>query len=185
MRGATAYASASRNEEEVFQSTLLMRGATSQALPTKARGSISIHAPHARSDGHGRNLRCGHRHFNPRSSCEERQYLRLTRPRTYRFQSTLLMRGATGLRRLPALFFLNFNPRSSCEERHNISFTEITPSISIHAPHARSDSPIEYARAVLRISIHAPHARSDGFPHPALLRPPISIHAPHARSDSS
>ena len=57
-----------------------------------------------------------------------------------RFQSTLLMRGAT--------FFFQ-----------SIDFTHI---ISIHAPHARSD--------VLRsgdmladqgISIHAPHARSD------------------------
>ena len=58
--------------------------------------------------------------------------------------------------------------------------------ISIHAPHARSDTSYDAGLfTYLQISIHAPHARSDlGY----LLESPaaygISIHAPHARSDS-
>ena len=58
--------------------------------------------------------------------------------------------------------------------------------ISIHAPHARSDSPpicgSHYARL---ISIHAPHARSDKVALDYAIWPMISIHAPHARSDPS
>ena len=80
-------------------------------------------------------------------------------------------------------------------------------SISIHAPHARSDHvAVEGSRAD-DISIHAPHARSDAvavrfagvstaFQSTLLMRGAtvflvilgdahdgISIHAPHARSD--
>ena len=77
-------------------------------------------------------------HFNPRSSCEERlMHVSAARGRR-RFQSTLLMRGATSIVRPPMVFILfqstllmrgatvgspslksgtDFNPRSSCEER--------------------------------------------------------------------
>ena len=147
----------------LFQSTLLMRGATLLKLVIPCFQLISIHAPHARSDHapachfsasikisihapHARSdrIRCScragrARNFNPRSSCEERQYLRLTRPRTYRFQSTLLMRGATP-----------FIRQMYSRER-----------ISIHAPHARSDCRAGLRTAYRHISIHAPHARSD------------------------
>ena len=56
---------------------------------------ISIHAPHARSDQHRlafSNLRAD---FNPRSSCEERPIVSNFVGKISRFQSTLLMRGAT------------------------------------------------------------------------------------------
>ena len=56
-----------------FQSTLLMRGATSM-----------------RSIRPEPNL-----YFNPRSSCEERLYICRLCANRARFQSTLLMRGAT------------------------------------------------------------------------------------------
>ena len=73
MRGATLNNGANAGLSYLFQSTLLMRGATTRH-PT--RGSS--------------------RYFNPRSSCEERR----TRRRVigipnWTFQSTLLMRGAT------------------------------------------------------------------------------------------
>ena len=77
-----------------FQSTLLMRGATFRGFRLIGRNLISIHAPHARSDGlnqdiaggisisihapHARSdqsslyLPCSYSYFNPRSSCEER-----------------------------------------------------------------------------------------------------------------
>ncbi len=79
----------------LFQSTLLMRGATTQGAAerrpcdisihapharsdmdskaTKPYPQISIHAPHARSDHASHNLQCQANDFNPRSSCEERR----------------------------------------------------------------------------------------------------------------
>ena len=57
--------------------------------------------------------------------------------------------------------------------------------ISIHAPHARSDSSKQVSQPVSVISIHAPHARSDLRCKGPMLSSFISIHAPHARSDSS
>ena len=167
----------------VFQSTLLMRGATVVVECLTPRLRISIHAPHARSAlaekavtphytfqstllmrGATWRVACRHPihdfnprssceerhpapctqtsapHFNPRSSCEER---RIYQPPTFtsknKFQSTLLMRGATSrsvlTHRACAKFQstllmrgatchlrlfrrrADFNPRSSCEER--------------------------------------------------------------------
>ena len=124
----------------IFQSTLLMRGATWAVAERVDNGEISIHAPHARSD-------VSHSHLITTITI---------------FQSTLLMRGATifysrSLRSSP-----HFNPRSSCEERpgrdgdaRQIGY------ISIHAPHARSDVAERIEREKRDISIHAPHARSD------------------------
>ena len=63
-----------------------------------AKVDISIHAPHARSDRHVRPRRLHiRRHFNPRSSCEERLEHKLVTFGKCSFQSTLLMRGATQL----------------------------------------------------------------------------------------
>ena len=81
------------------------------------RDAISIHAPHARSD-------------DLRAELE---------PRRRKFQSTLLMRGAT----------------------RGVIQHQIPPLISIHAPHARSDKAECIAMLYAAISIHAPHARSD------------------------
>ena len=78
-------------------------------------------------------------YFNPRSSCEERLNCVTGETPAKPFQSTLLMRGATPLMFVPWLL----------------------PSISIHAPHARSDDERADIRALTMISIHAPHARSD------------------------
>ena len=55
-------------------------------------------------------------YFNPRSSCEERPKVMVKNAVVKAFQSTLLMRGATGWDLL-AFLLLDFNPRSSCEER--------------------------------------------------------------------
>ena len=97
MRGATQTHS-SRFALESFQSTLLMRGATSH---TSSRPDASAG------------------HFNPRSSCEERPFVKWSshQPSSY------------------------FNPRSSCEERPDFKALDFRHGlISIHAPHARSDS---------------------------------------------
>ena len=118
MRGATVKFFAYRVRMK-FQSTLLMRGATLPAKTTLSRARrISIHAPHARSDIHGKYAAGLKDDFNPRSSCEERLD-RDNQAATYaKFQSTLLMRGAT---RSTSMQWSSshFNPRSSCEERRN------------------------------------------------------------------
>ena len=59
---------------------------------------------------------CSRSNFNPRSSCEERRMAGTFLLWPHRFQSTLLMRGAT----IPPerlICHAHFNPRSSCEER--------------------------------------------------------------------
>ena len=126
----------------VFQSTLLMRGATSHSGRRRQRRTIiSIHALHARSDAKSSRERTYTHNFNPRSSCEERRLHRLEPSGCFAFQSTLLMRGAT------------LQPRT---------FEQAAYSISIHAPHARSDSCAAWGAQLRQcISIHAPHARSD------------------------
>ncbi len=118
MRGATATAFAKKQALVKFQSTLLMRGATTFLLCGSARRY----------------------NFNPRSSCEERPSIRFIAYCFNLFQSTLLMRGATP-----------YSARRLCRQ-----------IISIHAPHARSDAVRCVCRRFGSISIHAPHARSDG-----------------------
>ena len=78
----------------LFQSTLLMRGATSQIKEVPVCIFISIHAPHARSDTSPHFCKPYRSDFNPRSSCEERHV-------------TAFLSGVA----------LDFNPRSSCEEQ--------------------------------------------------------------------
>ena len=147
-----------------FQSTLLMRGATSKVKAITNSSNISIHAPHARSDD------------DPSGILLESVIISIHAPHARSdaisppawkmnriFQSTLLMRGATRYvqRVLPPL------------------------AISIHAPHARSDRGAYRESNIRNISIHAPHARSDIANTPCFIESVISIHAPHARSDAS
>ncbi len=186
-----------------------MRGATNTVRPMDDIKSISIHAPHARSDSqketalksilafqstllmrgateHGGLHPAGLQNFNPRSSCEERRGRRSCRSSLTTFQSTLLMRGATS-------------------DLHDSLRMILT--ISIHAPHARSDATAWYfttthphfnprssceerhfhlaGKQIQIISIHAPHARSDCHMTPIFTMTHISIHAPHARSDTT
>ena len=87
---------------------------------------ISIHAPHARSDGDvAVNIRVP-AYFNPRSSCEERLGYRPAVHQIVKFQSTLLMRGATNL----------------------ADTADAESNISIHAPHARSDTASVYTAQI-------------------------------------
>ena len=58
----------------LFQSTLLMRGATHDFKFLDAVLLISIHAPHARSDPKAPPAAIASFYFNPRSSCEERRW---------------------------------------------------------------------------------------------------------------
>ena len=140
-----------------------MRGATRASRSLSRHKRISIHAPHARSDG--QELYMGWQasrisihapHARSDAKTSVKKYIAM------RFQSTLLMRGATAV----------------------YDWCQRAGLISIHAPHARSDSAAQPPRRRLRfqstllmrgatrrlcsskagekqISIHAPHARSD------------------------
>ena len=101
----------------LFQSTHLMRGATSPSLylpklvnfnprtscevrhvvtySQQMKHLISIHAPHARCDITQGSHKTIQIYFNPRTSCEVRPPLKRTICKTFVFQSTHLMRGAT------------------------------------------------------------------------------------------
>ena len=162
MRGATRSPYRSLTCPQ-FQSTLLMRGATSIPSACCILEIISIHAPHARSDSARRMASLTPSNFNPRSSCEERR------------------RNDYGS--IPSSYF---NPRSSCEERRTSSTRCKSASrfqSTLLMRGATCRAVIGYVR-LREISIHAPHARSDL--HSVSVRSPylsISIHAPHARSD--
>jgi len=117
MRGATL-ASDTNNQDGLFQSTLLMRGATRGWQGVFPLKTISIHAPHARSD---------------------RAFLVVRLLQV--FQSTLLMRGATERTASRPSRHAYFNPRSSCEERHQISqvyqqYGDFNPRSSCEERHA-------------------------------------------------
>ena len=138
-----------------------MRGATSTSQISCTCQTISIHAPHARSDGriaaplvHGRiSIHAPH-----------------ARSDAHRHPS----RGSTACISIHA-------PHARSD--FVLLIARPVQVISIHAPHARSDGISKNPDILRQISIHAPHARSDSQPidsHEILI---ISIHAPHARSD--
>ena len=161
-----------------------MRGATKENICLKWCDCISIHAPHARSDSARRMALSIPSHFNPRSSCEERLWVSSV---------------------TPLLFY--FNPRSSCEERRDVkTYSAQSYTISIHAPHARSDLWVSPSyrhgrnfnpRSSCEERPNTAFNKSENriFQSTLLMRGAtvlacsalvaalISIHAPHARSD--
>ena len=149
--------------------------------------AISIHTPLAGSDNHTCALPltascnfnphspCGERpyrsarsssrtNFNPHSPCGERpDRLRTGSCCGSRFQSTLPLRGATGVNPCLPVSRYNFNPHSPCGERlGNPTLPTTVAIISIHTPLAGSDRPVwRVAGGPFAISIHTPLAGSD------------------------
>ena len=87
------------------------------------------------------------------------------------FQSTLLMRGATGRAHRARKARDNFNPRSSCEERPEPwylrqSAQDFNPRSSCEERRYGTGSKANPGQ----ISIHAPHARSDLLIHILLVK---------------
>ena len=125
------------NARGVFQSTLLMRGAT------------SVSSKHAAT-----------RYFNPRSSCEERHRLITQRQSSTHFNPRSSCEERLDPKEAHELSLISIHAphaRSDVE----LFQTVIGLDISIHAPHARSDARAEFDYLTIVISIHAPHARSD------------------------
>ncbi|EQW45440.1 hypothetical protein HMPREF9017_01561 [Parascardovia denticolens F0305] len=199
--------------------------------PTRGRSpslGISIHAPLAGSDGSplvscrstddfNPRSPCGERpswipathpaaHFNPRSPCGERRISISLVRMVIKFQSTLPLRGATGLpdgrllaggisihaplagSDLPCLikqgWRLDFNPRSPCGERQFQKWFVLLPGY-FNPRSPCGERPVKPVGDVdkVAISIHAPLAGSDlGRPRKE-TRSEISIHAPLAGSD--
>ena len=144
MRGATRRQSDDVKEQHIFQSTLLMRGATWYTQGNGRLHRISIHAPHARSDSIEEmdyesmmiSIHAPHARSDRRS--------RLTHWRRRIFQSTLLMRGATGDGGVGSS---RYTFQSTLLMRGATVLLSVqyvnTFFISIHAPHARSDTKVE------------------------------------------
>ena len=186
MRGATSRAAYMlRGLRLLFQSTPLMRGAT---IPHGAhtRGApVSIHAPHARGD---QELLRGLRGLRVSIHAPHARGDRLA-PRRLRRRS-------------------RFNPRPSCEGRLGMlppvmdnDLFQSTPLMrgatqasASRARSCRSFNPRPSCEGRLDgagrylcggVSIHAPHARGDRVQGRLLYkRAVVSIHAPHARGDA-
>ena len=125
--------------------------------------TISIHAPLTRCDKISKNTKGVSRYFNPRTSYEVRPTEECMRLRAERisihapltrcdlfdstsmrlflvFQSTHLLRGATGRMAVLDTAADDFNPRTSYEVRlYEVSHIPTATSISIHAPLTRCD----------------------------------------------
>ena len=124
VRGATCRPAATISFIQ-FQSTLLVRGATYQRMKQFHLWEISIHAPRERSDF---GCLCWMTTWNisihaPR---ERSDFWILWHFNVmFKFQSTLLVRGATGSLLYDDSVHKYFNPRSSWEERPSIGFLSI------------------------------------------------------------
>ncbi len=141
IRGATLSVVPSVNTRELFQSTPLIRGATFRTFWTPSC-SFYFNPRPSYEERPGKGLCSRNRSdFNPRPSYEERlPTLNAINSGNLPFQSTPLIRGATGSTERPSTRRSNFNPRPSYEERRQSSSRyDAVPRISIHAPHTRSD----------------------------------------------
>ena len=94
-----------------------MRGATRRLSGNGMAGYISIHAPHARSDSRSTSLQHQYRISIHAPHARSDYASAVVIVVQHRFQSTLLMRGATYTGLTVLIIYIYFNPRSSCEER--------------------------------------------------------------------
>ena len=191
-----------------FQSTLPLRGATSEAVRYELAKLISLHTPLAGSDSANTPPKPEKDTFQSTLPLRGATYSYWISPSVQIFQSTLPLRGATFSMRLVQHIVSisihtplagsdgtarpwsrpcgNFNPHSPCGERqYAYRHPSVKVEISIHTPLAGSD---EAGAAVLVkadvISIHTPLAGSDGHRRmPYMFGMFISIHTPLAGSD--
>ena len=101
----------------IFQSTLPLRGATNIPPNSVLLVDISIHAPLTGSDLFWLRLLRQVRYFNPRSPYGERRCKNANQTKRGQFQSTLPLRGATGVLGFLDISSVYFNPRSPYGER--------------------------------------------------------------------
>ena len=126
----------------IFQSTLLMRGATCCALSRAVCRLYFNPRSSCEERRRSRRLALRFRNFNPRSSCEERP----------------AARKCIGI----ATRRISIHAPHARSDVFLLAVGHVV-DISIHAPHARSDFVAWAGQHPQMISIHAPHARSDCF----------------------
>ena len=208
MRGATAR-SCNGGAWQIFQSTLLMRGATRCILARSSRQltnfnprssceerpkganlyfdtkNISIHAPHARSDPAAQRAQQRRWDFNPRSSCEERHFKVTLAPSLTDISIHAPHARSDSRTGSSRPIFLHFNPRSSCEERHGLYVISVRHELDFNPR-----SSCEERRKLLDSVGTATEFQSTLLMRGATKARAywirccsISIHAPHARSD--
>ena len=230
LRRATKAGGERINRNITFLSTLSLRRATLLSIQNTRNFAISIHALLAESDQILDDISGATKHFYPRSPCGERRAARIapTASRNFYprspcgerpmqiviivvhalFLSTLSLRRATVLRKVPILGIKYFYPRSPCGERRPPAPQKREfYKISIHALLAESDrlwtilyscpgnfyprSPCGERRPLIfnvqprkKISIHALLAESDARRESRQQPAGISIHALLAESDT-
>ena len=118
MRGATSSCVSTTRRQIEFQSTLLMRGATcpiqwSIWTTTKFQSTLLMRGATI-TDSQEQVATIFQSTLLMRGATIQS---RRTSASLTRFQSTLLMRGATSTKTAQCSFAVDFNPRSSCEER--------------------------------------------------------------------
>ena len=171
-------------ENDAFQSTRPIRGATVPVSLRHVALEISIHAPHTGRDNKERNALYLHfisihaphtgrdcvlpaRSSNTPGFQSTRPIRGATLPQAATgsdaaFQSTRPIRGATGTPLLAGTVGNHFNPRAPYgARRHRRPLQLHQVSISIHAPHTGRDVEDLPARRPAGISIHAPHTGRD------------------------
>ncbi len=160
LRGATTSKNRRLTQPKGFNTCSSCEEQRTELLPRLAPPGVSIHAPLARSNLHGRIKEMSYKGFNTCSSCEEQ----LVEQNVYS----------------P---FRCFNTCSSCEEQQDGVQGGFIVVVSIHAPLARSNPASGRSDDGRDVSIHAPLARSNASLiawHTGLR---VSIHAPLARSN--
>ena len=161
-----------------------MRGATAACGDAADDHHISIHAPRAGSDWRSSHRYDQQEYFNPRSPCGERPNVHYYDSNTYKFQSTLPVRGATDsfscistdelisihapragsdlCSSLAHSQATDFNPRSPCGERHlHLQNQHNSQIFQSTLPVRGATEPAAQPVAHHAISIHAPRAGSD------------------------
>ena len=147
-----------------FQSTLLMRGATFLYQSSTAAIKISIHAPHARSDSNQVEYVLRYEFQSTLLMRGATVKDADADGSARKFQSTLLMRGATSIILGEPVEVMRFQSTllmrgATCGEKfiyasaNQFQSTLLMRGATMHLPESLID--------VLQISIHAPHARSD------------------------
>ena len=160
--GVRLLQSGKMSQQQLFQSTHPLRGATNP-LPESGTGrKISIHAPLAGCDAETRSASLENPYFNPRTPCGVRLSVLAF---NYSYSSISI-----------------HAPLAGCD---NFAVgAGLVAFISIHAPLAGCDGTTGGQRCQRQISIHAPLAGCDGFETSFILPNGISIHAPLAGCDS-
>ena len=134
-----------RFEDEVFQSTRPVRGATTTPFQNGTLNKISIHAPRAGRDWPGPEDCSDRTYFNPRAPCGARRVVSVVSPITGKFQSTRPVRGATrASAKYPCSDYISIHAPRAGRDQARYPYS-LGGDISIHAPRAGRDHGLRHA----------------------------------------